>query len=122
DGFYANSGSCTSVVEAIETGRGRPPVYLRTQQISWLELTASADGFAATLKSARVELPGATRAELFMVAGRNPHAAVPCAVATWPDGPCWPTASRSLRKLAKRKLEKRKLAMEKKEARRLDRD
>jgi UDP-2,3-diacylglucosamine pyrophosphatase LpxH len=110
DGFYANSGSCTSVVEAIETARGMPPVYLRTQQISWLELIASAGGFSATLKSARVELPGATRAERFMAAGRNPHAAVPCTVATWPDGPCWPTRSRSLRKLAKRKLAMNKVA------------
>ncbi len=117
DGFYANSGSCTSVVEAIETGRGRPPVYLRTQQISWLELTATADGCCAALKSARVELPGATRAERFMAAGRNPHADFPCAVAAWPDGPDWPTTSRSLRKLAKRKL-----AQMKKEARRLGRD
>jgi hypothetical protein len=91
-------------------------VYLRTQQISWLELTASAHGFSATLKSARVELPGATRAERFMAAGRNPHAAVPCAVAAWPDGPDWPVTSRSLRKLAKRKL-----AMSK-EASRLGRD
>jgi hypothetical protein len=110
DGFYANTGSCTSVVEAIETARGMPPVYLRTQQISWLELTASADGFSATLKSARVELPGATRAERFMAAGRNPHAAFPCTVAAWPDGPDWPTSSRSLRKLAKRKLATHKAA------------
>jgi hypothetical protein len=51
-----------------------------------------------------------------MAAGRNPHAAVPCAVAAWPDGPNWPTISRSLRKLAKRKL------AENKEARRLRRD
>jgi UDP-2,3-diacylglucosamine pyrophosphatase LpxH len=110
DGFYANSGSCTSVVEAIETARGMPPVYLRTQQISWLELTASADGFSAMLKSARVELPGATKVECFMAAGRNPHAAVPSTVATWPDGPGWPTSSRSLRKLAKRKLTLNKAA------------
>jgi UDP-2,3-diacylglucosamine pyrophosphatase LpxH len=104
DGFYANSGSGTSVVEAIETGRGRPPVYLRTQQISWLEITAKGEDFSATLKSARVELPGATRVERFMVAGRNPHAAVPSTVASWPGGPDWPTSGRSLRKLAKRKL------------------
>jgi UDP-2,3-diacylglucosamine pyrophosphatase LpxH len=122
-GFYANSGSCTSVVEAIETGRGRPPVYLRTQQISWLELVAGADDFSATLKSARVELPGATSVERFMAAGRNPHAAIPCVVAAWPDGPDWPTTSRSLRKLAKRKLAKRKRKLEMdKEARRLGRD
>jgi UDP-2,3-diacylglucosamine pyrophosphatase LpxH len=90
NGFYANSGSCTSVVEAIDTARGLPPVYLRTQQISWLEITAGDDAFSATLKSARVELPGATRLERFISAARNPHSSSPASVATWPDGEGWP--------------------------------
>jgi UDP-2,3-diacylglucosamine pyrophosphatase LpxH len=98
DGFYANSGSCTSVVEAIETARGLPPVYLRTQQVSWLELTAAEDQFSAVLKSARVELPGATRIERFMAAARNPHSSAPCTVAAWPDGPGWPESHRHLRR------------------------
>ena len=98
DGFYANAGSCTSVVEAIDTARGMPPVYLRTQQISWLELTAYQDWFTAVLKSARIELPGATRVERFMASARNPHASAPCQVATWPDGPGWPADSRAPRK------------------------
>jgi UDP-2,3-diacylglucosamine pyrophosphatase LpxH len=90
-GFYANSGSCTSVVEAIDTVRGLPPAYLRTQQLSWLEIAAGpARSFTAQLKSARVELPGATRLERFAAAGRNPHASAPCSVASWPDGPSWP--------------------------------
>jgi UDP-2,3-diacylglucosamine pyrophosphatase LpxH len=110
DGFYANSGSGTSVVEAIETARGTPPVYLRTQQVSWLELTASMSGFSATLFSARVELPGAANIERFMSAGRNPHSAIPRAVATWPHGPGYPAAGRSLRKIAKRKLAQAKSA------------
>jgi len=96
DGFYANAGSCTSVVEAIDTARGLPPVYLRTQQISWLEFTVADDRFSVTLKSARVELPGATRLERFMAAARNPHASAPCAVAAWPAGPGWPEPSLSL--------------------------
>src|SRR6202042_3193800 len=76
DGFYGNTGSCTSVVEAIDTIYGMPPVYLRTQQLSWLEINAapalSSGGHDdecserpvvsrpchAQLKSARVELPG----------------------------------------------------------------
>jgi UDP-2,3-diacylglucosamine pyrophosphatase LpxH len=89
DGFYANSGSCTSVVEAIDTMRGVPPVYLRTQQLSWLEMTAGST-LTVRLQSARVEMPGATRTERFMAAARNPHAARPCAVASWPAGPGWP--------------------------------
>src|ERR1700734_486363 len=45
DGFYGNTGSCTSVVEAIDTVYGAPPVYLRAQQISWLEICrGTADG------------------------------------------------------------------------------
>ncbi len=96
-GFYANAGSCTSVVEAIDTARGMPPVYLRTQQISWLEVTAEARAFSTTLKSARIELPGATKLERFMVANRNPHSSAPCAVASWPDGPSWPSDRKHLR-------------------------
>ena len=97
-GFYANAGSCTSVVEAIDTMRGMPPVYLRTQQLSWLEITAGGDKPChALLKSARVELPGATRLERFMSAARNPHASAPCAVAAWPEGPDWPADRKHLR-------------------------
>jgi hypothetical protein len=96
-GFYANAGSCTSVVEAIDTARGLPPVYLRTQQISWLEITAQAQALTTTLKSARIELPGATWLERFMAAARNPHASAPCAVASWPEGPDWPADPRHLR-------------------------
>jgi UDP-2,3-diacylglucosamine pyrophosphatase LpxH len=98
DGFYANAGSCTSVVEAIDTMRGMPPVYLRTQQLSWLEITADANKRChVLLKSARVELPGATRTERFMSAARNPHSSAPCSVASWPQGPDWPADRKHLR-------------------------
>jgi UDP-2,3-diacylglucosamine pyrophosphatase LpxH len=85
-GFYANSGSCTSVVEAIGGKFGLPPAYVRTQQICWVEMT----GGRASLVSARVELPGATRMERFVARGRNPHSGIPVRVASWPDGPDWP--------------------------------
>jgi UDP-2,3-diacylglucosamine pyrophosphatase LpxH len=99
-GFYGNSGSCTSVVEAIDTMRGVPPVYLRTQQLSWLEITAGASSTAACveLKSARVELAGATKLERIMAAGRSPHSSEPRAVAFWPGGPEWPAARHHARK------------------------
>ena len=98
DGFYANSGSCTSVVEAIDTVRGMPPVYLRTQQLVWLEIIADAEQPChAQLKSARAELPGATRLERFMAAARNPHSSAPCSVASWPGGPDWPADRKHLR-------------------------
>ncbi len=116
DGFYGNTGSCTSVVEAIETVHGMPPVYLRTQQLSWLEVTATPPftiaeqgqdeaalraratlTWHATLKSARVELPGATRFERFLVRSRNPHSTAPKVVASWPEGPYWPKDRRHLK-------------------------
>src|SRR3984885_2421845 len=109
DGFYGNTGSCTSVVEAIDTIYGMPPVYLRTQQLSWLEITAVPDGTGcchAQLKSARVELPGATRFERFLAAARNPHSSAPKAVASWPEGPDWPAESRHLKHRHLRKAKK----------------
>jgi UDP-2,3-diacylglucosamine pyrophosphatase LpxH len=86
NGFYANSGSCTSVVEGIGGRFGLPPAYVRNQQICWLEIA----GGKADLVSARVELPGATRMERFVAHGRNPHADTPVRVASWPAGPDWP--------------------------------
>ena len=121
DGFYGNTGSCTSVVEAIDTIYGMPPVYLRTQQLSWLEISTAPAGPGqspddqgqsservcvsrpchAQLKSARVELPGATRFERFLAAARNPHSSAPKAVAAWPQGPDWPAEHRHLKKARK---------------------
>ncbi len=113
DGFYGNTGSCTSVVEAIDTIYGMPPVYLRTQQLSWLEITAvprrPTGCCHAQLKSARVELPGATRFERFLAAARNPHSSAPKAVASWPEGPDWPAESRHLQH---RHLKRAKKAVE----------
>jgi hypothetical protein len=92
-----------------------PPVYLRTQQLSWLEITTKPgpeladddqDQSAgrvrvsrcchATLQSARVELPGATWFERILAAARNPHSSAPKAVASWPEGPDWPVEDRHL--------------------------
>ena len=86
------------MVEAIDTLRGMPPVYLRTQQLSWLEITPDGDHpCRATLQSARVELPGATHFERFMARARNPHSQAPCSVAAWPEGPDWPADPKHLR-------------------------
>jgi UDP-2,3-diacylglucosamine pyrophosphatase LpxH len=117
DGFYGNTGSCTSVVEAINTIYGMPPVYLRTQQLSWLEISAGPAVAGhdedleedcervrvirpchAQLKCARVELPGATRFERFLAAARNPHSSTAKSVASWPEGPDWPDERRHVRR------------------------
>ncbi len=85
-GFYANTGSCTAVVESIGTRVGLPPAYLRAQQISWAEITAG----QVELLSARVELPGATRLERFASGRHRRFSATPVRVASWPAGPDWP--------------------------------
>jgi UDP-2,3-diacylglucosamine pyrophosphatase LpxH len=85
-GFYANSGSCTAVVEALGGRFGLPPAYVRTQQICWLELGEA----GAELWSARVELPGATRMERLVSSWKNPHSCAPVRVASWPGGANWP--------------------------------
>jgi UDP-2,3-diacylglucosamine pyrophosphatase LpxH len=89
-GFYANSGSCTSVVEGIGGTLGLPPAYVRNQQICWVELAAG----KAELVSARVELPGATRLERFSARRGNPHSDTPVRVASWPNGSDWPPADK----------------------------
>jgi hypothetical protein len=93
DGFYANTGSCTTVVEATATRLGMPTAYLRAQQISWLELTgpgAEPGGLRAELRAARIDLPGATRLERFGARGRQRFAASPTVVGSWPGGPAFP--------------------------------
>ncbi|HEY1627679.1 MAG TPA: metallophosphoesterase [Streptosporangiaceae bacterium] len=86
-GFYANSGSCTSVVEAVGGRLGLPPAYVRTQQVCWVEI---AEPGGTTLMAARVVLPGATRAERFAARGRLPYPRTPERVASWPGGGNWP--------------------------------
>ena len=86
-GFYANSGSCTSVVEALGGRLGLPPAYVRSQQVCWVEI---ADPGGASLMAARVLLPGATRGERFAAHGRNPYPRTPGRVASWPGEKGWP--------------------------------
>jgi UDP-2,3-diacylglucosamine pyrophosphatase LpxH len=86
-GFYANSGSCTSVVEALGGRLGLPPAYVRSQQVCWVEI---ANPGGASLMAARVLLPGATRGERFAARGRNPYPRTPARVASWPGGQGWP--------------------------------
>ncbi|HEY4703355.1 MAG TPA: hypothetical protein VIH64_15775, partial [Streptosporangiaceae bacterium] len=108
DGFYANTGSCTTVVEATATRLGMPTAYLRAQQLSWLELTgpraepgaepeagpgAGPGGLRAELRAARIDLPGATRLERFGARGRHRFAASPTVVGSWPGGPDFPAVT-----------------------------
>ena len=99
DGFYGNTGSCTSVVEAIDTIYGMPPVYLRTQQLSWLEISTDPacegdqDGYVpATPSSSRrgwncLARPGSSGSSPPRATRTRPPRK---AVAAWPEGPDWP--------------------------------
>ncbi|MBV9794841.1 MAG: hypothetical protein JO016_12970 [Actinobacteria bacterium] len=89
-GFYANTGSCTTVVEATRTRLTMPSAYLRAQQISWLELADTGRELGAELWVARIDLPGATRLERFAARGRHRFTTTPAAVGSWPAGPDWP--------------------------------
>jgi UDP-2,3-diacylglucosamine pyrophosphatase LpxH len=80
-GFYANTGSCTTVVEAAATRPGMPPAYLRTQQISWVEIA----GGQIQLMAARIQLGGATRLERYAAHRHNQYTATPVKVASWPE-------------------------------------
>ena len=115
DGFYGNTGSCTSVVEAIDTIYGMPPVYLRTQQLSWLEITPRlpSDGRKAKISCAeRVRadprLPRPAQVGAGGAAGRDQVRAVPRrgpqpallradGGRQLAGGPDWPAESRHLK-------------------------
>jgi UDP-2,3-diacylglucosamine pyrophosphatase LpxH len=95
DGFYANSGSCTTVVEATTTRLTMPSAYLRAQQVSWVELTSAGAALEAELRVARIDLPGATRLERFAAYGRHHFPATPTVQGSWPSGPDWPQLDRA---------------------------
>ena len=67
-GFYANSGSCTSVVEGIGGRFGLPPAYVRNQQVCWVEMSED----TVRLVTARVELPGRDQDGAVRRAGPQP--------------------------------------------------
>lgn len=92
DGFYANSGCGSAVVDASPARFGFPPVYLASRRLSWVELEAGADLHVRLLDS-RVELPGGSALERLVSrrpepSGRGP--ARPSVVAAYPQGPSWP--------------------------------
>lgn len=88
EGFFANSGSATPVVEAVPAKFGMPPVYLRYLQVSWLELRLGAE-LTVELAIAETPLPGATRLERYLAKRHPEHHPEPVKVAAWPGGR-WP--------------------------------
>jgi hypothetical protein len=59
DGFYANTGCCTDVVEGRPARLGLPQVFLPERQLGWVELAAG-PVLRVELRHARVDVPDGT--------------------------------------------------------------
>ena len=89
DGFYANTGSCSEVVDAGAAHLGLPPVFLSRRQVGWLELEAGAD-LHARLLVGRNPAEGGSRLERLAARKPLPVPPGPEVVAAFPQGPSWP--------------------------------
>lgn len=90
-GFYANTGAATEVVEERPAWIGLPPVFLAHRQLSWVELEAGADLHVRLLQG-RQSVPGANWAERTALKGTRPQDPHPQVVASFPQGESWPSA------------------------------
>ncbi|MHB1787663.1 MAG: hypothetical protein ACYCS7_16305, partial [Acidimicrobiales bacterium] len=90
-GFYANTGAATEVVEERPAWIGLPPVFLAHRQLSWVELEAGADLHVRLLQG-RQAVPGANWAERAARKGALPQDPHPQVVASFPQGESWPPA------------------------------
>lgn len=89
-GFYANTGSCTRVVDRVRARFHLPAVYLPRLQLSWVVLE-SHDDWSVRLFAARRTSEGASRLERFATRPDARRLATdPVEVARWPDGPLLP--------------------------------
>ena len=99
-----NGAGKTTTIEVCE---GYRRIDSGTVRILGLDPMQAGAACHTQLKSARLELPGATRLERFMSHARNPHSTAPAIVAAWPVGPDWPNDHASLRDVKRlKKLKK----------------
>ncbi|HZQ83960.1 MAG TPA: phosphatidylglycerol lysyltransferase domain-containing protein, partial [Acidimicrobiales bacterium] len=89
DGFYANTGSCSDVVDSYGARFGLPPVFVSTRRIGWLELEAGAD-LHARLLVGHSPAEGASRLERLVGRSLPVSSEGPEVVAHYPQGPSWP--------------------------------
>ena len=90
NGFYANTGSCSQVVDRVDARLRLPHVYLPRIQLSWVLLEAG-DDWTVRLIAARREVDGASRLERLAASRTQRHLrGDPAEVATWPSGPLLP--------------------------------
>ena len=89
-GFYANTGSCTRVIDRVRARFRLPAVYLPRLQLSWIVLECE-DDWSVRLFAARRTSEGASRLERLATApDARGLATDPVEVARWPDGPLLP--------------------------------
>jgi UDP-2,3-diacylglucosamine pyrophosphatase LpxH len=89
-GFYANTGSCTKVVDKAEARLRMPSVYLPRLQLAWVVLEPG-QPWSVSLVAARRSAEGATRLERLVTTPEARHLATdPAEVARWPGGPMLP--------------------------------
>ena len=56
-GFFANTGACAELVEERRALLGMPPVFVRDEQISFVEIEGGGDGVQARLRLSRQQRP-----------------------------------------------------------------
>ena len=89
-GFYANTGSCTKVIDRVRARLHLPPVYLPRLQLSWVTIE-HANGWRVDLVAARRSASGASRLERLVARSDQRNLATdPDLVARFPDGPFLP--------------------------------
>ncbi|TMK85758.1 MAG: hypothetical protein E6G57_13285 [Actinobacteria bacterium] len=82
-GFYANTGSGTQIVEAVDTRFDLPHVYEAKMQMSWVRLEATDRGWQASLVVGHRPIPG-TLIERIATPAREKHPEDPAVVASYP--------------------------------------
>ncbi len=90
-GFFANVGATGEVVEEHSGRFGLPPVFLRNQRVSWVELESGAELHVRMLLG-RNELASPSHLERAITRGRAAGALHPVLVASYPVGDSWPPA------------------------------
>lgn len=103
DGFFANTGACAELVEERRALFGMPPVFVRDEQISFVEIEAdggpnrsgpsdgdpSYSGIRARLRLSNKQLPAGSLLERIAVGRRRPPINLQV-VASFPLGASWP--------------------------------
>lgn len=88
NGFYANAGCCSEVVEETRARLGPLPVFRAVRQASWVEMEAGAD-LHVRLVRGRQPMPAGSAMERMFVR-REASSPRPTVVGSVPEGSPWP--------------------------------